>query len=79
MEAPWNDLSLYKRLLEYKDINAGISASAVKVLKRHLWYLTEKMIPLSLFSERVPAQERQALAHRLLELKPDEAVIDHTM
>ena len=62
-------------LLEYKDINAGISAGAVKALKRHLWYLTEEMIPLSLFSEIVPAQERQALAHRLLELKPDQAVI----
>ena len=28
-----------------------------------------------LFSEIVPAQERQALACRLLELKPDQAVI----
>ena len=26
VEAPRNHLSLYKRLLEYKDINAGISA-----------------------------------------------------
>ena len=75
MEAPWNDLSLYKRLLEYKDINAGISASAVEAIKRHLLYLTEEMISLSLFSEIVPAQERQALARGLLELKPDQAVI----
>ena len=30
VEAPRNHLSLYKRLLEYKDINAGISASAVE-------------------------------------------------
>ena len=30
---------------------------------------------LSLFSEIVPAQERQALASRLLEPKPDQAVI----
>ena len=59
VEAPWNDLSPYKCLLEYKDINAGISASTVKALNRHLWYLTEEMIPLSLFSEIVPTQERQ--------------------
>ena len=69
VEAPW------KRLLGYKDINAGTSASAVKALKRHLWYLTDEMIPLFLFSGIVPAQERQALARRLLELKPDQAVI----
>ena len=75
VDAPWNDLSLHKRLLEYADVNAGISASAIKALKRHFWYLTEEMIPLSLFSEIVPAQERQALARRLLELKPDQAVI----
>ena len=30
------DLRLYKRLLEYEDINTGISAFAVKDLKRHL-------------------------------------------
>ena len=74
VEAPWNDLSPYKRLLESKDINTGISASVVKALKRHLWYLTEEMILLSLCSEIVPAQERQALAHRLPELK-----LDHPM
>ena len=52
VEAPWNDLSLHKRLLEYKDINAGISASALTAQKRHLWYLTEKMILHSPFSVR---------------------------
>ena len=42
-------------------------------------YFTEEMIPLSLFSEIVPAQERQALARRLLDLKPDQAVITHVI
>ena len=55
--------------------NLVLHASAVKALKRHLWYLMEEIIPLSLFSEIVPAQERQALARRLLELKPDQNVI----
>ena len=54
------------------------TASAVKALKRHFWYLTEEMIPLSLFSEIVPSQERQALACGLLELKPDQATCGHT-
>ena len=38
-------------------------------------YLTEEMVPLSPFSEIVPAQERHALAQRLLELKADQAVV----
>ena len=33
------------------------------------------MIPLSLFSEIVSSQERQALARRVLELKPGQAVV----
>ena len=54
VEAPWNDLSLYRHLLEYKDINTGISAGAVKALKRHLWNLVEdgRRWSRSLFSVR---------------------------
>ena len=49
-------LILYKHLLEYEDIKAGI----LLVL-----YLTEEMILFSLFSEIVPAQERQELARTM--------------
>ena len=51
-----NEPRLYKHLLEYENHNTDISASAVKALKRHL-SLNEEMVPLSLFSEVVPAQE----------------------
>ena len=71
-DAPWNDLTLYKKLLAYDAVNATVSQSAIRALKRHLWYLTQEMIPLALFSEMVPKAERQALASRLLEVKPDE-------
>ena len=66
VDAPWNDLNLYRKLLLYSDVNALISASAIKAMKRHLWYLTEEMVPLALFSDKVPAQEKQALTTKLL-------------
>ena len=38
------------------DINSGVATSACKVLNRHLCYLTKEMVPLALFSRKVPAQ-----------------------
>ena len=71
-DAPWNDLKLYKSFLQYDLLNAQVSASAVRALKRHLWYLTAEMVPLALFSNNVPDTERRALANRLLSVKPKE-------
>ena len=69
-DAPWNDLKLYKHLLQYEMIDRQIADSAIWALNRHLWYLTAEMIPLSLFSESVPLGEHQALANALLGVKP---------
>lgn len=72
VDAPWNDLLLYQHLLKYDVVNALISASAVKAFKRHLWYLTSEMVPMALFSQKVPVATKKDLAARLLELKPTE-------
>ena len=50
VDAPWNDLQLFKDLCQYSQVSAAISSSAVKAFERHLWYLTAEMIPLALFS-----------------------------
>jgi hypothetical protein len=70
VDSPWNDLQLYKRLLEYEAVDKVIAQSAIRALNRHLWYLTAEMVPLALFSDRVPAVERRALADALLALRP---------
>ena len=70
-DAPWNDLQLISKLKQYEAVNAEISRSALKAFKRHLWYLTEEMVPLALFSSVVPHDHRRALADRLLEVQPD--------
>ena len=69
-DAPWNDLQLYQNLLRYEAVNAIISKSAIRALKLHLWYLTEEMVPLALFSSKVPPEQRRALADKLLAIKP---------
>ena len=72
VDAPYHDLKFYQKLLEYKAVDASISLSALKAFGRHLWYLTAEMVPLSLFSNKVPAEEKRSIADRLLSIKPSE-------
>ena len=52
-QAPLNDLTFRKKLVHYSTVDRGISDAAVKAFKGHLWYLTENLICLSLFDNRV--------------------------
>jgi hypothetical protein len=70
VDAPWNDLQLFHNLLQYEAINPSISKSAIKAFERHCWYLHAEMVPLALFSSKVPNEVKRALADRLLALKP---------
>jgi len=56
----------------YKSVHPEISKSAIRSFNLHLWYLTEEMVPLALWSNKVPAEARRALANGLLAIKPDD-------
>lgn len=71
VDAPWNDLCLFKKCLQYKAVNPTVAKSAVVALSRHLWYLTAEMVPLALFSEATPSVERHNLAERLLAVRSE--------
>jgi hypothetical protein len=74
VDAPWHDLQLFQNLLKYEKINSIISSSALKAVKRHLWYLCSEMLPLALFSDLVPDSERKYLAEQLLLVQPADAM-----
>ena len=59
--APANDLSFLKKLEAYKSYADDISTTAAKALKRHLWYLSEELVGLSLFSEDVPPEVKKEM------------------
>ena len=40
------------------------------ITTRHRWYLTGEMLPLALFSSKVPNDGKRALASAILEHKP---------
>ena len=74
-DAPWNDLQLFCKLLQYEAVNANIAKSTIRAFQRHLWYLTAEMVPLALFSYFTPCAEKCLLADRLLEIQPAAPVI----
>ena len=50
IDFPYNDLQLYKSILQYRDVDIAVAESA---LKRHLWYVKEELAVLSLLSSRI--------------------------
>ena len=72
VDAPYNDLLLYQQIiLKYRAVNQIVSDSALSAFNRHLWYLTSELVPIALFSGKVPAEQRHALALSLLATKPE--------
>lgn len=52
-EAAINDLMLWKNLQLFKKTDSEIGDAVSKVLERHLWYLSEDLLGMSLFSVKV--------------------------
>ena len=50
----------------YKQVDDEVARAAVKVIKRHLWYLAPETVVLALFSSKVSDVEKGAIAERLL-------------
>ena len=74
--APANDLQLLKDLHEYKLVNADIAKAVLKKHLNHLWYLSDKLICLSVFDGNLTTAELRALAHAILHSKKHSANAD---
>jgi len=59
--APYHDLKFLQKLLDFKEVDEKTSEAAVKKIANHLWYLTEELIPLSLFDPEVPVEDKSAI------------------
>ena len=65
-----NGLNLYKSLQKFKNVHKKVSSSTSTVLNRHTWYLTEELIPLSLFDDNIPLDKRTLLVTKIGQLTP---------
>lgn len=57
-DAPKNDLNFLQELQSYQNIDEDVSRVAMFALNRHLYYMSEELAPLSLFSEKVSTEEK---------------------
>lgn len=60
-DAPYNDLQFLKELDAYKQFDPEIAEVACTAMKRHLWYLSDELIVLALFSEKVSAEDKNEM------------------
>lgn len=66
VDAAFNDLQLMKELDEYVAIDEEIANIALAAHKRHLWYLSDELIVLALFSNKVPLEVKMNMVARLI-------------
>lgn len=63
--APLNDLNLLKDLVNYKSVNDNLAEKALKKIKNHLWYLSETLVGLAFFDERVSGETKIEMVNAL--------------
>ena len=75
VKAPNSDLSLLKCLKKYAGINDAISEVATEKMARHLWYLSEELVGLSLFHDDVMPSIKEKMAQAILQPKEKETPV----
>ena len=66
VDAPINDLEHYKNLQQFKKIDAEVADTALKKFYLHLWYLTEELVVLSIFSNKIDSDTKSHIAAKLV-------------
>lgn len=66
VDAPYNDLQLLKELLEYMEIDEEIANVALAAHKRHLWYLSDELVALAFFSNKVSTDDKLNMATQMV-------------
>lgn len=64
-KAPLQDLSFIKEIHEYRNFNKQISEIAIKKFCKHLWYLSEECIALTLFDDDVSYAMKQNIVEKI--------------
>lgn len=63
-----NDLNFLKDLEQYAILDGAVSQVAMDGISRHLYYLSEELIVLCLFSDKISSNEKNQIATRLLQM-----------
>ena len=61
-----NDLSLYKKLKKFSQVDKLLAEEALATLSHHLWYLSPSTVLFSLASKKLEDDDKSSIAARLL-------------
>lgn len=64
-EAPINDLELLKELERYRAVDENIANVALNALKRHLYYLSDELVVVSIFSKHLSHHNKEMIRNKL--------------
>lgn len=64
-DAPVNDLHMLQELEKYRIIDEEVANTALKAYSRHLWYLSDELVVLSLFSDHLVHDEKEMMRRKL--------------
>ena len=64
--APSNDLLLLKRMYEYRKVDKACADAAINAFSNYLWYLTEELVMLGLFSSKVLLPTKVKMVEKLM-------------
>ena len=72
--APLNDVNFINYFYKFNEIHTDAIKAAAVAFSRHTWYLTEELVPLSLFCDELDDEEKESIQTKLLDIN----VIDCT-
>lgn len=64
-DAPINDLCFIKEVRKYEIVDKEMSEIALKTFQRHLNYLSDELVVLSIFSNRICYEEKEIIRRKL--------------
>ena len=71
-DAAPNDLRLFSSLQSFSKapgkFSKKVASKTLEILGRHTWYTSEELIPIALFSDKVPDSEKDLLASKIGQL-----------
>src|SRR5215469_5853407 len=60
-----NDLNLLKSLSVYRKKNKELANAAINKIKNHLWYLSEELIAMAFFDDRITFETKRKMKEAL--------------
>lgn len=67
--APQHDIKLLEKLNSYIQVDKVVGEAAIGAFKNHMWYLSQELVPLDLFSDEVTATQKKEMADKINSLK----------